>query len=194
MTNILHPIMLTVRVVPYDPTWAETFHTIKSDLEKILAKVPLITIEHVGSTSIPGLAAKPLIDIDIVVAPENIFQAFAALSLNGYTYNPEGWLPDRASFRWNGHIHDQGASKPTEDGEPRRQVYLVIPSSDQRTRHMILKRVLLQDEVLRKEYGDVKLELAKTGYADIGKYGAAKDGIIQKIYARGEALGEKGEV
>lgn len=186
--------MLDIAISEYDPAWASTFQSIRSDLLSILQDVPLISILHVGSTSVPGLAAKPMIDIDIVVSPEHVFAAFARLSTRGYTYNPETWLPDRASFRYNGHTHDQGASKPTEDGQPRRMVYLVLPTSGQLKRHRILKRVLLSHPELRDEYGDVKRELAKSQHADIGAYGKAKSEVIERIYAKGAEIGETGEM
>ena len=61
--------MRTIEVVDYDPGWPSTFESLRSILWPALADVAS-TIEHVGSTSVPGLAAKPIIDISIVV-PES---------------------------------------------------------------------------------------------------------------------------
>lgn len=55
-----------VELVPYDPAWPEDFERIRDKLERLLTPC-VTTIEHIGSTSVPGLAAKPLIDIDIVL-------------------------------------------------------------------------------------------------------------------------------
>ncbi|KAK8847725.1 hypothetical protein IAR55_005584 [Kwoniella newhampshirensis] len=185
--------MLDVKVTEYDPSWSVTFQQLKAELASILEKVPLIEIKHVGSTAIPGLAAKPMIDIDIIIEPRYIFKALGVLSYAGYTYNPEPWYPDRASFRWKGHQHDQGASKPTEDGQPRRMVYLLTPDSNVLHNHLKLQRVLLQDSELREAYGSVKLELSKSSHADISAYGRAKSGVIERIYAKAESMGDNGE-
>ena len=51
-------------VVPYDPEWPQRFEHIRAVLDTALAGVEVLSIEHVGSTSVPGLAAKPMLDID----------------------------------------------------------------------------------------------------------------------------------
>lgn len=71
---------LQIAVLDYDPAWATHFERIKAELLAALSSVPILAIEHVGSTSILGLAAKPIIDIDIVVAPEHYPAAASALS------------------------------------------------------------------------------------------------------------------
>lgn len=55
-----------VIVENYNPLWVEAFQKIKSEIEPILKDL-IISIEHVGSTSVPGLKSKPIIDIDIVI-------------------------------------------------------------------------------------------------------------------------------
>jgi GrpB-like predicted nucleotidyltransferase (UPF0157 family) len=73
-------MVLQIAVLDYDPLWAQQFARIKAEILEALTKVPVITVEHVGSTSVPGLAAKPIIDIDVVVAPEQFAAAASALS------------------------------------------------------------------------------------------------------------------
>ena len=72
-------------VVDYDPQWPIAFATIRASLQAALAGVPVVGIEHVGSTSVPGLAAKPIIDIDVIVDPSDLADAAAALGSLGYT-------------------------------------------------------------------------------------------------------------
>ena len=63
--------MSKVVVVDWTPQWAEQFDDVATDLRAALAGVPSAVVEHVGSTSVPGLAAKPILDIDVVVdAPD----------------------------------------------------------------------------------------------------------------------------
>lgn len=184
--------MLIINVVPYDPEWATAFERIKKQqLEPILVGVPIISVEHVGSTAIPGLPSKPIIDIDIIVSPFHFCAAAHALGKNGFTYNPEPPYMDRLSFRYDSHKHDPGASLPTEDGELRRAVYLVMPVSQQLKNHLLVREILKVDEGLRREYGELKLELGKREHQSIGHYGGAKREIIQRLL---EAAGAREEI
>ena len=80
---------MRMTILPYDKSWVTAFSTIQAALSAALTTVKVLSIEHVGSTSVPEMAAKPVIDIDIVVAEEDITAAIAALGLNGYTYHGE---------------------------------------------------------------------------------------------------------
>jgi GrpB-like predicted nucleotidyltransferase (UPF0157 family) len=70
---------------PHNPAWISEFNRIKQDLQRIFLDVPILSIEHVGSTSIPGLLAKPILDIDIIVTSEYLPGVSAALVKAGYT-------------------------------------------------------------------------------------------------------------
>jgi len=180
--------MLKIQISEYDPTWPAIFERIKESLTAILTAsgVPILAIEHIGSTSVPNLAAKPIIDIDIVVAPTSITAAYQALSFGGYAFNPENTGIDRMSFRWNGHTHDSGASRPTEDGEVRRAVYLNMPGGVSLQNHLAVREVLRRDEGLREEYSEVKRRLAEQEFSGIGAYGGAKSAVLRKILGRSE--------
>ena len=65
--------MRPLRIEQYNPAWAEEFKRIRRNLLDILNKIPIIAIEHVGSTANPGMVAKPILDIDVIVDP-NISQ------------------------------------------------------------------------------------------------------------------------
>ena len=69
---------IPVVIVDYDPAWPELFNALKSSVDAALGEVAL-RIEHVGSTSVPGLAAKPIIDMDVVVRAEDLKKAIALL-------------------------------------------------------------------------------------------------------------------
>jgi GrpB-like predicted nucleotidyltransferase (UPF0157 family) len=183
---------MQITVLEYDPEWANTFQRIKISLLAILDSTPISSIEHVGSTSIPGLAAKPIIDIDIVVEAKHIPMTCALLSTNGYTYNPEPWGIDRMSFRYDKHTHDSGASRPTEDGDIRRAVYVNIPEGEMLRNHLLVRKVLSRCPELVTEYSELKRELAKREWKGIGAYGGAKTKILEKIMARGETESVKG--
>ncbi|KAF2994244.1 hypothetical protein E8E13_000867 [Curvularia kusanoi] len=175
---------LRIAVLEYDPSWAHHFVRIKAELLTALVEVPVINIEHVGSTSVPGLAAKPIIDIDVVVAAEHFAAAASALSYGGYIFKPEPGGMDRMSFRYLAHALDSGASKPTEDGDIRRAVYLVMPEAASYRNHLAVRQVLLTYPDLLSEYADVKRKLAMRSFETIGQYGAGKSGVLQKILAK----------
>jgi GrpB-like predicted nucleotidyltransferase (UPF0157 family) len=75
-----------VTVVDPDPSWPERFEGLRQEYAGALgaAGVPVVAIEHVGSTAVPGLAAKPVIDVDIVVAEQDVRNACAVLATLGF--------------------------------------------------------------------------------------------------------------
>lgn len=182
---------MQITVLEYDPAWAVAFQRIKGSLLATLESIPVSSIEHVGSTSIPGLTAKPIIDIDIVIEPKYIPVTCALLSTNGYTYNPEPWF-DRMSFRYDKHTHDAGATRPTEDGDVRRAVYVNMPDGEMLKNDLLVRKALSGSPELVAEYSGVKRELARREFKGIGEYGGAKRAILQKIMLRGSSGGENG--
>jgi len=77
--------MSRVIVVDYDPSWVADFERLRTGVSEAVGPLA-ISIEHVGSTSVPGLAAKPVIDIDIVVATDQVAAAIARLAGIGYRH------------------------------------------------------------------------------------------------------------
>ena len=74
---------MPILVTAYDSDWPMRFSRIRAELDRALGALPVRAIEHVGSTSVPGLAAKPVIDIDVVVDRPNLQDAIAALARIG---------------------------------------------------------------------------------------------------------------
>ena len=177
---------MQITICEYDPAWTHAFQRIKNELLATLKDVPITSIEHVGSTAIPGLAAKPIIDIDIIVEPKYMPITCALLSTNGYTYNPEPWGIDRMSFRYDKHTHDAGATQPTEDGDIRRAVYVNIPTGESLRDHFLVKTALSKHPDLVAEYSEVKRELVKREFSGIAEYGREKRAVLQKIMSKGD--------
>jgi GrpB-like predicted nucleotidyltransferase (UPF0157 family) len=92
-----------VEVVSYDPIWPEQFAAVRDQLLAELEGVPVRSIEHVGSTSVPGLAAKPRLDVDIVIDADRVPAATAALEAAGYSPLGELGVTDRHAFRAPDH-------------------------------------------------------------------------------------------
>ena len=83
-----------VVVEQYQTLWPEQFLQIKVKLVQVLKSVQYNAIEHVGSTSVPGLAAKPIIDVDIVIQQQDLLSAIEALKAAGYQYLGSRGIPD----------------------------------------------------------------------------------------------------
>jgi GrpB-like predicted nucleotidyltransferase (UPF0157 family) len=162
------PVIL---VVEHDPAWAARFQALRAEYARALAAaaVPVIGIEHVGSTAVPGLAAKPVIDCDIVVAAAEVDAASAVLVSLGFRPLGELGIAQRWAF-----------------AEPARlagtNTYVVVEGSLALRNHRAVRDVLRADARLRAEYAQVKLELA-TGAADMDAYVAGKNAVLQRILA-----------
>ena len=86
-------------VVAYDPRWPVVFELLRARADTALAEVPHVT-EHVGSTAVPGLASKPIIDMDVVVADKRAVRpAIAALSAAGWRHEGDLGVPGQEAMR-----------------------------------------------------------------------------------------------
>jgi len=157
-----------IEVVEYDPAWPRHFEAMAAELEVALTGVRVRSIEHVGSTSVPGMWAKPVLDIDIVVVEEDVAAAAAAMEGAGYEPLGEMGVPGRHAFR-------------APDG-PRRNTYVVVDGSLSLRNHLGLRRVLREEAALRDEYSEVKRALASTlAVAEMEAYVEGKSAIVRRI-------------
>ena len=158
-------------VTDYDRAWLERFEILRELYAEAMAAagVPVVAVEHVGSTSVPGLAAKPIIDCDIVVAQDHVAAASNALISLGFTPLGELGIPQRWAFK-----------------EPARlagtNMYVIVDGCLSLRNHLCVRDVLRSDAALRDEYAAVK-RAAGARAANIDDYGQAKSAVIQKILA-----------
>ncbi len=99
--------MITKHIVvePFDEHWRLDFLKIQNELTDALGQLA-ISIEHVGSTSVQGLSAKPIIDIDVVIKDYNALKdTISALEKIGYQYEGDLGIPGREAFRYDGKDH-----------------------------------------------------------------------------------------
>ena len=132
-----------ILVVDYDPQWPAVFTSIREVLAAALAEVPVVAIEHVGSTSVPGLAAKPIIDVDVVVRRQFVSRAIDALQLVGYEPLGDLGIPDRYALK-------------APSGAARQNVYVTVEDCLSPRNHLGLREVLRNDAALRDEYSATK--------------------------------------
>ena len=148
-------------VEKYNPKWVEQFLAIKEFLEKNTTEY--ISIEHVGSTSIPGMNAKPIIDIDIVVEDAAQFQQLKEeLSKIGYVHEGDRGIPGREAF-------DHENVPLSID----HHLYVCAKDNAELKRHLKFRDKLRATPELVNEYNRIKEEiLAKVGNDN-------RDGYVQ---------------
>ena len=157
-----------VDVVPYSHHWPAQFDQVARALRLGLSRVTSASVEHVGSTSVPGLAAKPILDIDVVVDGDEMMAAIAAMEAIGYTHRGDFGVTDREAFT-------------APDDGLRRHVYVCRRGSLNVRNHLAVRDVLRVREDLRDEYAAVKLALAADPAMDIDTYIAGKSAVLQKV-------------
>ncbi|KAH8646555.1 grpb/dephospho-CoA kinase [Tricladium varicosporioides] len=173
---------MKISVEPHNPAWLAYFKEIKNNLTTILKDVSIISIQHVGSTSVPGLPAKPVLDIDIIVTADNVLPAREALVRSGYTDLGDMGIVDRYAFRQPGYQrHEDPYRSGASDKGMRMNTYVIVEGCLALRNHQDVQRVLLEDEELRREYGEVKLKLAEGEVKNIDEYCDGKDQILKKI-------------
>ena len=131
-----------------------------------------------GSTSVPGLAAKPIIDIDVVVDAEDLPAALGALGMLGYAHQGDLGLHDREAFK-------------APDENPPRNVYVCVRGTLHVRNHLAVRDVLRARPDLRDEYAAVKLALAADPHMDIGTYLARKSAVLQRVLAESDLAAEE---
>jgi len=158
---------MPIEVVAYDPGWPARFVAIRAALADALDDVAVVAIEHVGSTSVPRLAGKPVIDVDVIVARSNLKRAISALERVGYRHRGELGIPDR---------HAMAAP---DDGT-RRNVYVVVDGSLAVRNHLVVRDALRSNVSLRDRYAALKRGLASET-DDIEMYISGKTRFVLDI-------------
>jgi len=165
--------MLTksVTVLPYCERWDQDFAQIRDELRQALGPLAL-SIEHVGSTSVRGLSAKPIIDIDIVIRDYSWFEAVvSALKAIGYYHEGDLGISGREAFRYDGKDHLQ-----------KHHLYVCAQDSAELKRHLAFRDYLRSHPKAVNEYSRIKEEGAALFPDDIGKYIEYKAPFIERIY------------
>jgi len=181
---------MPIIVVPYDPRWPLAFQAMAQVYARALEGVA-IAIEHVVSTSVPGLAAKPILDIDIVIPsraalPETIVR-LAAL---GYRHQGDLGISDREAFV----ARDEDSYRPCEDGGgpwPEHHLYVCPATSRELHRHLGFRDWLRSHPGVAAEYARLKKKLAAIHGDDRDAYTRAKTNFIEReLFAQSGATGQ----
>jgi GrpB-like predicted nucleotidyltransferase (UPF0157 family) len=153
-------------IVDYDPAWPSEFEWVRDRAAAALGDVAL-AIEHVGSTAVPGLAAKPVIDLVVVVDPDRVHEAIERLAAIGYLPRGNQGVEGREVFA-------------APEGEPRHHHHLYVsPTDSEELRAQLVFRDRLRESpVLRAEYETLKRQLAVQFRDDRPGYTEAKSAFV----------------
>lgn len=164
--------MEKISVVAYDPAWPIFF---KQEAQKIQSVLQNCDIEHVGSTSVPGLDAKPIIDIMLGFETLDTSRIIESMELLAYKH----WKED--TFQ---HVRLM-FTKWSEDMTRRLvNVHATIKGSEFWNEQIRFRDKLRENQALAREYAQLKKELARTYESDPDSYTAAKTEFVRKILSR----------
>jgi len=158
-----------IHVVPYDGNWPATFERLTADIQNALGAKAL-RIDHVGSTSVPGLAAKPVIDIDLTVS-DPVEEALYVPALEAIGYDLIIREPS-----WHQH-------RCLRLKFPRVNLHIFGPECPENIRHLLFRDWLREHPEDRALYADAKKE-SVVGETDVMAYNRKKQDVIRDIYAR----------
>ncbi|MFF0154300.1 GrpB family protein [Micromonospora sp. NPDC005203] len=160
----------SIVVEEYDPAWAQRFLAVRSSLTEALGGL-IISLEHVGSTAVPRLAAKPVVDVDLVIED---------------TGEESGYLPalERLGYRlvlrepwWHGH---RMLLSPAEDVN----LHVWPQGAPEPVRHRLFRNWLRAHPHDREWYAATKRRIARDTAHRPRDYSLAKNDVIDEIYAR----------
>jgi GrpB-like predicted nucleotidyltransferase (UPF0157 family) len=167
-----------VRVVPYDPEWKSEFLKIKAMIVDCVGDL-VISVDHVGSTAIEGLAAKPILDIDVVIDSYDVFPAIRdRLSKIGFEHVGNLDVEGREVFKRI--FMDDFMPYNLDDFMPY-NLYVCPKNGKGYLEHIAFRDYLRDHSEALKAYEELKMKLAKQFRTDITGYANAKHDFIQNI-------------
>jgi GrpB-like predicted nucleotidyltransferase (UPF0157 family) len=165
-----------VIVVDYDPTWPTVFESLRKRIAGVLGGMAA-AIEHVGSTAVPNLAAKPIIDLDVLLASETMLPATVErLASLGYVHRGDLGVPQREAFY-----------APAND--PPHHLYVCPPHSAEFRRHVAFRDYLRAHPREAKIYANLKIRLAERFRDDRPAYNDGKTEFVKGLLSRARGLG-----
>ena len=161
-----------VVVEKWNPKWKDEFERIVDSLgEDVIYNS--VKIEHVGSTSVEGLSAKPIIDLDIVIENDKFEIIKRLLNDKGYEHEGDLGIEGREAFSYSG-----------KEELMTHHLYVCPKDSKELFKHITFRDFLKNNSALASEYSKVKERAAVLYPDDIDKYMEFKSEIIEKIYKK----------
>ena len=157
-----------VVIAEYDPEWPRRFESVRYAMAQAVGSL-LVSIEHIGSTAVPGLAAKPVIDIMPGIRGfEDGFDCVPSLEALGYEYRGDNGIPGR-------HYFDH------HEGDRTQHVHMLVVGSDLWTRHILFRDYLRTHPSVAQEYARLKYSLAERYRHDREAYTDGKSEFVECV-------------
>lgn len=156
---------VTITVVPYDPRWLERYRDVETSVREVLGADA--ELHHIGSTSVPGLAAKPVVDVLLVLDPEveeAYVPALQEIGLELRVREPGHRMLRTPQGDVHLHVRAEGSAAVRE--------------------HLALRDRLRASEQDRELYAATKRALAEQDWPDVDAYAEAKTDVIREVLAR----------
>ena len=161
-----------VVVLPYDEAWKSAFEEIKREIEAVIGD-KILGIEHVGSTSVQGMSAKPCIDMDVIIQDYSVFdEVVERLKSLGYSHEGNLGIKDREAFKY--------ADKPHL---LKHHLYVCPQHSEELHRHITFRDFLRSNPEAVQKYSAVKEKAAALFPNDIDQYIEYKSPCIEVLYS-----------
>jgi len=157
-----------ITVVDYDPNWPALFETLRAEIAGAISNLA-VAIEHVGSTAVPGLAGKPIIDIDVLLrSASDLSVCIERLAGIGYEHRGDLGIPEREAFA-------------TPPSRPAHHLYVCPPESKEFRRHVALRDYLRTHSADASAYGELKRSLAIRYRDERSAYAEGKREFIESL-------------
>ena len=164
---MIRPIIL----VDYDPNWPALFNELRDRVAAALGDL-IVIIEHVGSTSIPGCPAKPIIDMDVVISSRtNLPQTIVHLATLGYVHQGDFGIAGREAFAAPANTFPH-------------HLYVCISQSEEYHRHILFRDYLRAHPQEVQAYSGLKQKLAHQFPHDRDAYSRGKNEFVAMILQR----------
>ena len=167
--------MQTKRVIvtAYNEAWEAAFEAIKNEINAVISDM-IIGIEHIGSTSVKGLSAKPCIDVDVIIKDYSVFEEIAKkLGTIGYIHEGNLGIKDREAFTYTEKPHLM-----------MHHLYVCPQYSEELHRHITFRDFLRHNADAVVKYSLVKEKAADLFPNDIDKYIEYKTPCIEELYSK----------
>ena len=156
----------------HDPRWPAEFAALESLYRRTLGDL-ILRVEHVGSTAVPDLPAKPILDIDLVMRDYRVFPAIVTgLAALGYVHEGDRGIAQREAFRPK---DGRAPLVPRDGGWMDHHLYVCPVSAVELQRHLRFRDALRASDVLRREYAAIKSSLAERARGDRRLYAELKE-------------------
>lgn len=183
---------MKIQIEAYNKSWPLQFEHIKLHLDEVINKIPHVT-QHIGSTSVPGLAAKPIIDILIGLnTDEDLNKVIEPMVHAGYTYfkkyEPE--MPYRRLFVRLTPLSDKAVPFIIDLDDnyitgvhfmPVANIHILVKDTHHWTRHIAFRDFLRTSPEIRNSYEQLKLELSLQEFNNHLEYNKAKNDFVKEV-------------